>query len=261
MSTSVLNLHSGGHEVTREQLALVPVPPSTATYFPVSHLQCVTSVEQVLTDSGFGIKQARYALARNDQRLFATLDLESEVAPGVTIAVGVRNSTDKSFPLGFIAGSRVFVCSNLAFRSELTVKRKHTRHGHMRFGDAICAAVKTLVAFQQHEADRAFKLQRLTLTSDTAEAILLRSFEQGIVSHRVLPKVISEWRKPSFADFEPRTAWSLLNAFTSALAPRAQSSPQDYARITMRLGGLIDSAAGLKPFALAGNGVELANAS
>jgi hypothetical protein len=259
MSTSVLNLHSGGHGVTREQLALVPTPPATATYFPVSHLQCVTSVEQVLTDSGFAIRQARYALARNDQRLFATLDLESPIAEGVTVAVGVRNSTDKSFPLGFVAGSRVFVCSNLAFRSELLVRKKHTRNGALRFAGEIASAVKTLATFQKHEASRVIALQRLTLTNETAESLMLRSFEGGMISHRVLPKVIGEWRKPSFADFEPRTAWSLLNAFTTALAPKSKSAPQEYARITMRLGGLIDDAAGLKPFALAD--AELANAS
>src|SRR4051812_22884309 len=68
-------------------------------------------------------------LSRGDARLFATVDLGSPLATGVTLAVGIRNSFDKSLPLGFVAGNRVFVCDNLAFRSDLSVKRKHTRFG------------------------------------------------------------------------------------------------------------------------------------
>jgi hypothetical protein len=32
------------------------------------------------------------------------------LCPGVSLAVGIRNSWDQSFPLGFCAGARVFVC-------------------------------------------------------------------------------------------------------------------------------------------------------
>jgi hypothetical protein len=58
--------------------------------------------------------------------------------------VGVRNSVDKSFPLGFCAGARVFICDNLAFRSELLVKRPHTINGERRFNQAIAEAVSQL---------------------------------------------------------------------------------------------------------------------
>lgn len=42
------------------------------------------------------------------------------------------------------AAALVFVCYNLAFRSELLVRRKHTRFGHTRFVEAIAQAVGTL---------------------------------------------------------------------------------------------------------------------
>jgi hypothetical protein len=74
----------------------------------------------------FAVRRATFGLARDNHRMFATLDLTSELAFGVSLAVGVRNSTDKSFPIGFCAGSRTFVCDNLAFRSELTITKKHT---------------------------------------------------------------------------------------------------------------------------------------
>jgi hypothetical protein len=43
-----------------------------------------------------------------------------------TDTVGLRNSHDKSFPIGIAFGSRVFVCDNLAFHGEHVIRRKHT---------------------------------------------------------------------------------------------------------------------------------------
>jgi len=43
-----------------------------------------------------------------------------------TDAVGLRNSHDKSFPIGIAFGSRVFVCDNLAFIGDQVIRRKHT---------------------------------------------------------------------------------------------------------------------------------------
>ena len=202
-----LVLHCGARQVSRADLEAIEAPSATSTWFPIAHRTVIDAVTGTLTSSGFVVKREQFGLARNDARMFATLDLASELAPGVTLSVGVRNSTDKSFPLGFTAGSRVFVCDNLAFRSDILVTRKHTRFGRQRF-------------------------------------------EGGIVPHRALPAVIAEWRKPSFEEFRPRTGWSLLNAFTTALGKRAKSYPQEYARTTMKLGAMVDLAVGLKPFVL-----------
>src|SRR5262249_21207388 len=157
----------------------------------------------------------------------------------VKLAVGVRNSTDKSFPLGFCAGNRVFVCDNLAFRSELLIRRKHTRNGEKNFAAAIGNAVAQLEGFKAVEAARIERLQKLHLAPDRADALILRSYEEGIISTRDLPDVLREWRAPSFPDFRERTAWALLNAYTFALGLRAGISPQKYAVQTMRLNSLM----------------------
>lgn len=248
MAEARLMLHCGARQVERQELAKVSTPPATATWFPVAHSTVIDTVEQSLTNAGLAIRKTDYGLSRNDGRMFATMSLESELVPGVSLAVGIRNSIDKSFPLGFCAGNRVFCCDNLAFRSDLLVKRKHTRNGHVRFTEAIAAAVVTLDQFRQHEAKRIQAFQFADITDERAESLMLKSFEAGIVSHRALPKVIEEWRKPSFDDFTGKNLWSLLNAFTHVLNARARTNPQQHAGITMRLGGLLDDAAGLKPF-------------
>lgn len=245
-----LVLHCGAREVSRQELEKVEAPPATATWFPVKHSTVIDTVQGALTASGFEVRRVQFGLSRSDARMFATIDLASVLAPGVTLAVGVRNSTDKSFPLGFCAGSRTFVCDNLAFRSDITVTKKHTRFGAQRFEGEIARSVTSLAAFQRHETERVRALQRTPLSDQAAEALMLRSYEAGLTSHRILPRVIAEWRKPSFEEFAARTAWSLLNAFTTALGGRAKSNPQGYAAVTMRLGALIDHAAGVRPFVL-----------
>lgn len=235
MSDTNLMLHCGAKAITRDDLNRIECPKPTATWFPLKHADVLHSVLSTLEGSGFGIDRQRLAVARDNHRFFGTLDLKSELAPGVSLAVGIRNSTDMSFPLGFCAGSRVFVCDNLAFRSELLVKRKHTKHGADRFREAIAEAVQTLPQFIAGEARR-IELMRSSPVSDTeAESLLLRSYEKRIVSHLVLPHVIRAWRQPDAEEFQPRTTWSLFNAFTGALKPRSQTSPQEFAVQTMRL--------------------------
>ena len=60
----------------------------------------------------------------------------------------------------FCAGRRVFVCDNLAFHSEITVARKHTRNGETRFSEAICKAVQSLDQFREAEGARVERFQR-----------------------------------------------------------------------------------------------------
>ena len=101
---ATLMLHKGAVEVLRSEVEIIAAPPSTKTWFPVPHGEVINTVEGRLKDAGFGIAKARYALSHENHRLFATLDLESSLAEGVVLAVGVRNSTDRTFPIGWCCG-------------------------------------------------------------------------------------------------------------------------------------------------------------
>lgn len=239
MAQSDLCLHAGGKEITFEELKQLQAPAATATYFPVAHAQVAETVQSSLASAGFGIAKARYAVSHEGARLFSILDLTTPLYSGVHLCVGIRNSHDRRFPLGFCAGSRVFVCDNLAMRAELLVKRKHTRFGETRFNEAICQAVQNLNEFKEVESNRIRRLSTTEISDEKAAAIMIRAFEQEIVSYRTLPRVIAEWRKPSFEEFSERTLWALFNAFTYAITER-RLSPQQYALTTIQLNGLFD---------------------
>jgi len=242
MANANLTLHCGAREVTREQLALVPCPAADGRWRPVPHHEVLDHAVKALDDAGYGVEKLQLGLTRDDQRFFGTLTLQSALVSGVSLAVGLRSSHDKSLSLGFAYGSRVFCCDNLAFRADKVIARKHTTNGVLRYQEAICRAVSELSEFRRQESARIQSLSYRDLTDTQAESLLLRCYEAQVLSARTLPDAIREWRVPSFEDFQPRTAWSLYNAVTFAISDRVLSNPQAHAALTIKLGGILSPA-------------------
>jgi hypothetical protein len=154
---------------------------------PLPHGQVLTTVEHTLVANGYLVTDMRLGVSSDQCRFFGTLDLSFRLIDGVTLAVGVRNSTDKTFPLGFCSGSRVFVCDNLAFRSELLVRTKHTRFGQERFMTAICAAVQRLQNFQASEVFRLEQARSTRLTEHQAESLgILTVIRTGLREEKLI---------------------------------------------------------------------------
>lgn len=237
--TAALILHRGARPATLDDIMGVPTPPPTPTWFPVPHAAVLATVEETLSGTAFAIRNRHLALSANRQQFFATLDLEAPVADGVSLTVGIRNSIDKTLPLGFLAGHRTVVCDNLAFSAELMVQRKHTKSGATRFQEAISLAVGRLDAFQKTESNRIERLMELEVQEYEAEHLILQGWESRVINHIQLPRVLQEWRHPAHPEFEPRTRWSLFNAFTEVLKPLSTSNPQQFAARTFSLNRLL----------------------
>jgi len=228
--------------VTREELLAVKAPAPTASWFPLTQGQILQRVEEQLVAAGFTPTGARYALSRGDHRFFGVIDTQSALGSGITLAIGVRNSTDKSMPLGFIAGHHVRGCSNRAFRSEILVIRKHTKHGELRFAEAMAKAIQRLSQFQEEETLRMRRLQETLLVPECRDSLILEAFHQGIISARQLPAVIYQSRTPEI-DYgsDVNSASTLMQAFTWILQDVLKSNPQRFAAATMRLQHLLDT--------------------
>lgn len=251
--SSNLIVHRGARFVERAELdsASALTPPPTATWFPIAHNVVLDRVSQTLSDAGYTIRAVKTALSRNDMRLFSTIDLDCSLYGGETsLSIAVVNSVDRSLPMKMIAGTRVFICDNLALRSDLmaAVSRKHSRFGLARFNEALARAVASLGAFKDAEAERIKRYLHTEVSPLEADALLLRSFERGLVSHRLLPRVIAELRKPSF-DYgcEANTLWVVEQAFTTVLATLLQSNPQRFCAASLAVQGLLAEATGLNP--------------
>jgi hypothetical protein len=239
MAQSNLCLHRGAVRVTRHELARYQPPAATKTWFPVAHSAVLGTTIERLGEAGYGVKNMDLGVSPDGHRFFGTLDLDTQLVSGVSLAVGVRNSTDKTFPLGFCAGNRVFVCDNLAFRSELLVRRKHTRFGETRFGNAISSAVASLKSFAEVEAERVRRMQTEAVTDDRAHALILKAYLRELVSFRLLHDIVKQWEEPAYDEWGGKTLWRLSNAFTFAMAEVSKRNPADYANRTIRLNQLL----------------------
>jgi len=236
---ATLMAHCGARLVTPGELDLMDAPPPTDTWFPIRHSQVLDTVMGTLDKAGFGISRVQLAVSADSARFFGTLDLSSPVCEGVNLAVGIRNSVDKSFPIAFCCGERVFVCDNLAFSSEIVVSKKHTRFGGVRFTEGIARAVVGLRQYQTAAAERIERFQKAVLSVDQANSVILQAYERGILGARVLPRVIHEWRHPCHDEFRERTAWSLLNCITEVLKERQRERPAEAAYQTITLQKLL----------------------
>lgn len=234
--TATLMNHRGAREVTLNELTTIEAPPPTDTWFPISHFDVWQAVHATLRSAGYEVEKQQFSLARDNHRFFGVLDLQNRIIDGISLAVGIRNSTDKSFPIGMCCGQRVFCCDNLAFTSEIVISKKHTRFGEERYREGISKAVASLGQYQAAQAEWIDRLRSRRLTREEADSIILRSYEEELISVRTLPLVINEWRKPSYDDFHEKTGWSLWNAFTHALGLTEQAkNPAKAALTTIKL--------------------------
>jgi hypothetical protein len=209
--------HNRSVLVGRQDLKDLPTPEPTATHYPVPHWRIVETLAESLHFRHLDIASDEYAISHDGMRFFGALTLNVEDS-GVRIALGLRNSHDKSFSFGLTVGRRVLVCDNLAlFGDYAPVMRKHTKNVEL---EAILAvAVDDMQRhFEPMRRQIAF-FRGCDLSDQRAKLIIYDAFLGGAAD---LPKhlggvVHENYFHPSYPEFESRTLWSLENAFTSAL--------------------------------------------
>lgn len=248
-----LVLHCGAETVEREVVDAIATPAPVASqtgrlYVPVPHGLVIDSVKQAVCSTGLAIADEHYALSRGGSRVFGLLTLAEPDARGddYALTVGLRNSHDKSFPVGLCLGSRVFVCDNLSFSGEVDVKRKHTRYIREALPGLINQCVAKLVS-HRGQID-----QRIEAYKDTAvenprhlHDLVLRAFKARAIPAKAIPAVVKEFEEPRHPEFRDWSLWSCFNAFTEVL-----KSHGDLVARTERLHGVFDAECGPKLLAV-----------
>lgn len=212
-----LMLHAGAAYVGRQDLLALPVPEPTETHKPVPHAEVVRAVVESLDLRNISVVRDEYAVSPDAMRMFGVMEIDVDYS-GVRLALGLRNSHDKSFSLGVTAGYRVFVCDNLAFSGDFTpVSRKHTRNfDHVEVIDNAVTRMQRCFDPMKRRID-AFQAHQLPDAS--ARDIIYRAFiaDELDAPKHLARSVHHHYFEPELPEFEPRTLWSLENAFTSAL--------------------------------------------
>jgi hypothetical protein len=232
-------LHMGGNAVEYQDVVDVITPEPQDSHYPIPHTTLVEQATDALIDAGYLIKSVQHALNRDGAHYFGFMELEherfSQVDYGIT--VGLRNTHDKTFAAGFIAGSRVFVCDNLAFSGEVKVGRKHTKQILRDLPEEILKGVTRLKTFYVKQEQRVETYKEVEITDKDADSNIIQMFKSKIITSRQIERTVKEWYEPSHEEFaENRNVWRLFNATTEALKTSGLALPKR----TEMLQGLLD---------------------
>jgi len=238
-------LHCGGKVIERNALFGIETPQPTETWFPLPHRYLVEEVESQLTDAGFHLLCSTHAISHDGNRYFGVLEVSlpgNFQENGHGWVVGLRNSHDKTFPAGIVAGTRVFVCDNLAFSGLIQIRRKHTRFAVRDLRQLTSRAVGQLGERLVGMETRITAYRNLRLTDSRAHDLVIRATDCRAITPSQIPEVLNNWRNPEHEEFQPRNGWSLFNACTEAYK---QSNPHTAITRSEALHGLFDGMAGV----------------
>jgi len=207
-----LMLCSGSRSITREELAMIPTPAPTATWRPVPHQEVAELAVYESQKRGWHIVSEDYGLGSGDSKMFGVLRFSPHGRPDFTRALGIRNSHDKTLPVGITAGISVITCSNLAFSGEIVIHRRHTSGIELQglMGGVFDRLEESFIRLERNADTLKFK----AISIDDARKIIVVAAEMKAIPSQDILTVLSEFRNPRHEEFKARTRWSLLNAFT-----------------------------------------------
>jgi hypothetical protein len=203
--------------LTRAELALVPAPASTVTHQVIPHVEIVNSLEEQLGFRHIAITKEEFAVTKDGKNFFGVMTLDQGI-DGASFALGVRNSHSKQFRLSIVVGLRIFVCSNLCFSGDFNiVLAKHSKNFSLQsaLSIGIDQAQRGFHPMQQ----RVESWQQLQISDEQAKLTIFDAFvgDQLDAPKHLARMVWQNWQQPTHDEFRPRTAYSLNNAFTSAI--------------------------------------------
>jgi hypothetical protein len=120
-----LMLHAGANPIEYDGLRELTTPPASPTHVPIPHHRVVDLAAYSLSYFGHEVVERHFGVTEDGMRFFGVMTLRSPYGD-YSDMIGLRNSHDKSLPIGVAFGSRVFICDNLAFVGDHVIKRKHT---------------------------------------------------------------------------------------------------------------------------------------
>lgn len=219
-----LMLHAGAEAVEYDRLRDLPIPNATATHVPIAHKAVVDMVKYSLGFFGHELVDEHYGVTPDGARFFGLLSLRSPQGD-YTDTVGLRNSHDKSFPIGISFGSRVFVCDNLAFYGDQVIKRKHTVNAKRDLPGLVAEVIEPLQAQRQAQALHFDAYRGRPMHEPEVNDAIMRMYRKGAINLTRISDVLDAYQMPPH-DWGGETAWRLFNAATYAMRGKVAENPQ-----------------------------------
>lgn len=216
-----LNIMAGDIDdrgATFDDVCAIETPTPTASWRPVAHGRTIEALENAANAHGLDVVQSKHLLSREGARYFGLFQVNIPSAGGdIASVLGLRNSHDKAFRAGIMAGDAPFVCSNLCFHNEIVLGRKHTAGMNLRvLGQLMLEAIDRLISARGVIDDRNERMRNVTCSDRQAHDIILKAARNGACAPSHIGKVADQWHTPEHAEFAgEKNVWRLQNAFTN----------------------------------------------
>jgi hypothetical protein len=225
----------GGVKVTEEQVRATETPPETRSHVPLPHGEFLNMVDRTLGGFGWDITEQRYALeggkievagkdVRYDTaRLFGVLKIQREdvaIGQDYQLAIGIRNSHDKTMSAGMVAGLVVMVCSNLDFMGDFKTSHKHSVNVRKALPSRLNQLAGEIEIAHTDHTQLVESYKKTNLGETMAHDLLVRLCDARAFPWAYAPKILKEYRKPRHEEFEQPTMWGFNNATTEILKDR-----------------------------------------
>ncbi len=229
-----LMLHAGASPIDYDGLRTLTTPEATSTHVPVPHFRLVDLVTYSLGYCGHEVVDRAFGVTPDGMRFFGVLTLLSPYT-GYADVVGLRNSHDKSLPVGVSFGSSCFVCDNLAFVGDSVIKTKHSAKLKTRLPGLIGELIEPIADQRESQHRKLLTYQKTELSDDDADRAIMKMYREDIINVTRIADVLGQWERPTH-DWGDKTAWRLFNATTFALTGKVLEKPA----VTTKLHQVID---------------------
>lgn len=213
------------YAVDLKAVEAVECPEGEGRWHPVSHSDARNLTLEAIDRAGLKVTEERYALAGNkkhgngDTRMFGELILsgaDMTLPDDFTMALGIRNSVDKTISYNICGGENVLVCGNMCFFGDFMTRRKHTTNIMSQLPEMVDVAIANYLDGFRNRVREVEHLKTIELSQADVDHVVLENWRAGAFSPNMIPTIMDQWGNPNHPEFEDRTAWSLFNAFTES---------------------------------------------
>ena len=256
-------LTCGSREVNLAEIEAVPIPESTKSWKPISHIDLINEAKKAAINVGLVLGNESYGLQSDNNKMFGIINVinQDHFGDRVQLMMGLRNSTDKSLSAGVCFGSRVLVCDNLCFTAythetngeSFITTRKHTVNIERDLPLRLNEAMARFQYIKDYQENLFNKLSNTDINSTTQiHDILIKSILYGAINKTQVLDVLNEWNTQAHIpeneeqamnwhpEFQDRNAWSLYNAYTENAKTYQSRNPLKASDRAIRLTGFFN---------------------
>lgn len=209
-----------GQGKTRDELRQIPLPlrPDNPRWVGIQHGEIADTLERILYGRGIRVKKEMWATSQDDQTLVGGLNIEFPsyldipALEGMDYSIGLRHSNDCKHAMSFMVGAQIFICTNGIATGELVLNRKHTSGVNLR--EVLYDGLTRYIQKAKELSSTIWNMKARGLSRSDADNLLMQAGRARLLPWSGIGKVDKEYRDPTFADHDRKSAWGLYNAFT-----------------------------------------------